>query len=111
MWGDVMGPWRVRFVRRNLGVSPQERLQTHLHGGEIDWPVLSGDDDGIEGVLSVCPICGHSGAVMFRNSDHPWSWNADMELPTLTPSVLDRVCGMHVFVRDVQIIDAGTPPH
>lgn len=121
-----MGPWRVKFVEaeefRRLveeHVNPQPRYVTEVNAkllaalDYVPWRITRMGDE-IYGVVSVCPICGGEGYVNLRTKERPrWAWNGSMETPTLTPSCAQgpHTCPMHVWVRDGQIIDAGTPAH
>lgn len=114
----MAGPWRVRFEKTNLGQGRAEREQRQQDLGYVVWPLLyAHGEDEPEGAYAICPLCGGAGTIWFSNkhlSSRPvWQWNGDADKPTLSPSVLsfNRDCGMHVWVRDGQIIDAGTPAH
>lgn len=120
----MAGPWRVRFVEQDrspldysLLVVP---LQTIERIGFVPWSFWRIHDrkDGPHGVFTICPWCGRLGSIAFQGADldRPrWTWNGNADLPTLTPSVhsvpAKGGCGMHVWVRDGHILDAGTPPH
>jgi hypothetical protein len=109
----MAGPWRVRFCTKENETVPDGMV----------WRFLLDGDGNPAGVMTVCPMCGGRGAAMFRGKREvyfpgqphgpEWDWNGDADTPTLSPSVLSREpsCGMHVWVRDGWIIDAGTPPH
>lgn len=125
----MAGPWRVRFDVMALGQGHAVRTQRQQELGYVVWPLLFREPTGEqtaepstalgipEGVYAICPVCGKAGTVWFadQHADHRavWQWNGDRDKPTLTPSVLsfNQNCGMHVWVRDGQILDAGTPPH
>jgi hypothetical protein len=76
--------------------------------------------DGPCGVFVVCPLCWATGMVRFADHAHgrpvTWTYNGDPDRPTLAPSILRRAlrpgeCALHIWVRDGQILDAGTPAH
>lgn len=78
--------------------------------GYLPWPFA---DEGA-GVFTVCPYCGAVGRVRWIAPEPTWptwTYNGHPEAPTLSPSVLMRRCGFHCWVRDGEIVDAGTPPH
>lgn len=115
----MAGPWRVRFEKLNLGKGRAERKQRQQEFGYVVWPFLYSDDNAEEpeGVYAICPLCGGAGTVWFAGKfvdrRTTWQWNGDADKPTLSPSVLsfNQNCGMHVWVREGQIVDAGTPAH
>ncbi len=128
----MAGPWRVRFVSHDVLEALGPEFKDHWDPdvlrlaterlGYLPWVTWSyrGDADP-SGVFAVCPLCYQIGSLAFRQSPNDpgrviWQFNGDMDSPTLSPSVLriaDRLdkCVMHVWVRDGQIIDAGTPTH
>ena len=96
---------------------PETRLKAQTSLGYAPWPFFGGTD-GEErmGVIAHCSHCGMTGSLHFRGSSNTWSWNGDADNPTLSPSVYmpkddHGFCGFHCWVRDGQIIDAGTPAH
>lgn len=126
----MLGPWRVKFVHKRVitqllpkgerWMKPEVLRGITAELGYIPWPAWSyyGDPDGeIGGFHAVCPICFDFGSVSVRphkaSPSAVWDWNGDMDRPTLYPSVLCKMdehnpCGMHVWVRDGQIVDAGS---
>ena len=134
----MAGPWRVKFVHQRViaDLGPEfegwrfdngvmKRVVERL--GYVPWIVYGNsgstyEEDGkdeVYGVRCVCPVCyDFAGRVSIRPlpSESPvtWEWNGSMDAPTLTPSVATQAppnCSYHVWVRDGQIIDAGTPAH
>lgn len=55
--------------------------------------------DGIRGMAFVCPCgCKAVAAIGFQNapdSEVKWDWDGNEDLPTLTPSLHNLVCGWH----------------
>lgn len=115
--GRMAGPWRIRFGREEADLGAEGQM----------WRLLMDPHGEPAGVMTVCPWCGRRGAVLFRGKGAgywlrgsvvewdvvEWDWNGDWDRPTLTPSVCNQSerCGMHVWVRDGWMLDAGTPPH
>lgn len=58
-----------------------------------------------------CPQCHRWRWAVIDPIHH--QWNGDYDRPTITPSLgaYPGGCQWHFFVRDGQIVDAGTPPH
>lgn len=122
----MAGPWRVRFVHKSAvpeasRTAPLDLLVARKLG-YMPWiffaPSISFTrfEHDVGGVLAACPFCGRWYSVHFPPFDQPqWQWNHNADRPTLSPSVHarreDGGCGMHLWVTDGQIIDAGTPPH
>jgi len=107
----MAGPWRVRFAVAPPDSTPplwEPDAYVSENGDRVWWM----DGNGIVAVC--CPWCGEIGQITTRGPN-AWTWNGDMERPTVSPSILvtggPGGCGMHVWVRDGQIIDAGTPSH
>lgn len=115
----MAGPWRVKFVEMSIGDvwEPDDVRRFMEQHGFIPWPrrQTHADDPEKGGVHVICPLCYRMvGAVNFEGHGHgqiEWQFNGDYDQPTVIPSVLAHKCGLHVFVRDGQIIDAGTPAH
>ena len=117
----MSGPWRVRFVDISVIKAfgkprrPETRLKAQASLGYVPWPFF-GIQGGQEraGVDAHCPYCGRVGSVPLVGED-AWEWNGDADMPTLSPSLQmsggPEGCGFHCFVRNGEIIDAGTPPH
>jgi hypothetical protein len=122
----------VRFVHKSVLMSLQRPEGVWIYDpaflaqaatalGYVPWPFWQQPDcAGPCGILAVCPWCWHLGLIQFAGHAHAdsaaWTYNGNPERPTLAPSV-QRIparsdgCTMHVWVRDGQIMDAGTPPH
>lgn len=109
-------PWRVRFVRvdRDAIPSPFEPWAdpdgTHI--GYVHYNDAPSERCDLLNVQ--CPWCGRSMGARFRAD--AWSWDGDLDRPTVGGSLRaipreGQPCAAHFFVRDGQIIDAGTPPH
>lgn len=101
-------PQRVRFVDQ---LSPSaETAEWQL----LRWTPWMPDPVG---VIVTCPWCGARATAFFKGTSlqiEPrslWDWNGDRESPTLSPSFASRNCPLHIWVKDGQIINAGTPPH
>jgi len=104
----MTGPLRVRFVERRANEG--KRLEPDPDG-TIVW-VFTRDDCAPIAVWPWCPQCKRNiGYINISPGHHVW--NGDLDRPTLMPSLLSAEprCPWHFFVRDGQIIDAGTPPH
>lgn len=43
-------------------------------------------------VMFHCPACKHAHVVTFQNHTMPWSWNGNIERPTITPSLKISEC-------------------
>jgi hypothetical protein len=114
--------WQVRFVEwdalKGFG-NPHysaTRLKAQTALGYVPWPFISiHGAPGNAGVLAHCPYCGSIGSARWAGGGPLWTWNGNADSPTLSPSLHMPVgsggCGFHCWVRDGQIIDAGTPPH
>lgn len=113
---------RVRFVEWDLVEafgSPHDaavRLKAQEALGYVPWPFTGYGDIDHAGVLAHCPRCGAAGSLRFVGPGETWTYNGNADTPTLSPSVFmpkddHGFCGFHCFVRDGQIIDAGTPAH
>ena len=122
----MAGPWRVRFIEQDRSQLDYSLLSIPLKTIErigfvpwSFWRTHRHQDGGPQGLFTLCPCCGRLGSIAFQGAGLPdraeWTWNGDADLPTLSPSVYSTTaqggCGMHVWVRDGQIMDAGTPPH
>lgn len=117
----MAGPWRVKFANPDSPVEGESVANYIARIGYVPWRVLA-DSEGIVGVAAMCPYCGAQGVVgldprisTLANQPNIWTWNGDRDRPTLTPSVhytdSGFACRFHCWVRDGQIIDAGTPAH
>lgn len=123
----MAGPWRVRFIEQDKSQFDYSLLSTPLKTIEqigfvpwSFWRTQEGREGPPQGLFTICPFCGKLGTIAFRDCGvstamKEWQWNGDADNPTLSPSVhSDRKlggCGMHVWVRDGQILDAGSPAH
>ena len=119
-------PWPIRFIEQDKSQFDYSLLaiplQTIERVGFVPWSfwrTQGGHDGPPQGLFTLCPFCGKLGTIAFQGSGIPdrkeWHWNGDADRPTLSPSVHSMIaeggCGMHVWVTNGQIIDAGTPPH
>ena len=127
----MAGPWRVRFVSHDV-LTPFIQDGEWTHDAAVQrrsaealgyvpctfWH--ASDCAGPCGVVVVCPWCWGFGSIQFVGHAHGgaavWQYNGNPEVPTVSPSVLNIAsrpgeCAMHIWIRDGQILDAGTPPH
>lgn len=82
--------------------------------------ITTNHKDGSRSYSFNCPGCGRHHAIRVGNSDGPsWSFNGDMDKPTFSPSILDRIAltgggyrnGCHFFIRDGEIQFCGDSEH
>lgn len=127
----MAGPWPVRFVHASV-LTPFVAGEEWAHDPAVlarataalgyvpctFW--RAADCPGPCGVHVVCPWCWSFGFIQFAGHAHggaaTWTYNGHPDAPTVSPSVRRIArrpgeCAMHVWVRDGQIVDAGTPPH
>ena len=109
--GDHTIPWgtlgAIEFVPLTAGPWPLDR-ESYWHDGHWVGYVYQ-----LEMVMR-CPWCGVLSRIHFR-PPHGWTWNGNYQRPTVSPSILvlgdPTGCRMHIFIRDGQLVDAGTPWH
>lgn len=109
--GDRAIPWgtlgAIEFLPLDERPWPFERGRYWQNG---HWVGYVYEQD----MVMCCPWCGALSRISFRPPDG-WSWNGDYQRPTVVPSLLvlggPNGCRMHIFIRDGQIVDAGTPWH
>lgn len=122
----MAGPWPIRFIEQDksaldysLLVIPLKTIERIGFVPWSFWRTGRNRQGPPQGVFTLCPWCGCIGTLAFQGAGIPgrkeWQWNRNANSPTLSPSVhsdpKEGGCGMHVFIRGGQIIDAGTPAH
>lgn len=105
-----MGPWRVKFV--NPAMESRNPLEVLSTEGWIPWRLYDDDQASLR-IQVFCPVCGRGMGYILPRSPAGHTWNGDRDRPTIRPSVGSghKLCAGHYWVRDGQIIDAGTPAH
>lgn len=67
-----------------------------------DYAFMFGPDGIPHGLVLRCVGCGQETAIPFAShTDHPPSWTFDgnLECPTLAPSLMCRCCSAHGWIR------------
>lgn len=75
--------------------------RSSLDPGHAQW--AEGGTEGHPGsLLFICPCgCHRLRSVPIAPADRGWTWNGDLEKPTLTPSILILgECGWHGFLTN-----------
>lgn len=89
---------------RALHYSDRHKMVQDSHPGSF-WMT----DDFAEGVASMwffCPCgCGNKSRITVGVQHKPitgpsWAWNGRTDTPTLRPSINQRACGWHGWLRD-----------
>lgn len=122
----MAGPWRVKFANPEPRGENETVAAYIARLGFVPWR-RQASGGRLIAVAAMCPFCGAMGEVglapearrLNGGATSVWTWNGSVDAPTLSPSVhyVDSrhpgpdTCGFHCWVRDGQIIDAGTPPH
>lgn len=65
------------------------------------WTYRQTDDGAARGLAVMCPGCGQETWLPINGGDESAGWDltGDLAAPTLTPSVLNRCCGWHGWMR------------
>jgi len=59
------------------------------------WAIRRYPDGRVGGIAFDCPGCGGDSYVPIDDGTRGWTWNGDVEKPTLGPSLGQRCCGWH----------------
>ena len=93
-------------------VLPDIRVGYQFGSADRTW--LPGDIElrlggAAQGIAFRCPCgCGLESYLPIATSDNEdgWKWDGNADQPTLTPSVLNRSCGWHGYLRKGEWVSA-----
>ena len=109
------GPLRIRFVRVTPDKLPVSTMEAWVddYGTRIGY-VAFVESQNCDFLFVQCPQCCRLMGAYFK--DGSWTWGGNFDCPTVDGSLLaaptkNDPCTAHFFIRDGQIVDAGTPQH
>jgi len=95
-----MNPVPIKFTDEIFETMDDKGRNTSLVPGSAQWAMEHATKpDKVSGILFVCPCGCKAVRSVHVTGDRAWHWDGNMELPTLTPSILIvGECGWHGFL-------------
>lgn len=91
---------KANFISSGIFDGLDDDFKSTHPAGTAEW--ARGEDGKVSSILFICPCgCKKLRSVPIAPAPRGWTWNGDLVLPTLTPSILIiGECGWHGFLTN-----------